>query len=141
MVLILALGETSFAQDKLDKVPPMVLGNFTDDYGIKYAISDTLWQQLPRTKFHIIRWNVAQQYLIAKNDEANPGDRGLYTRIDFMHFDGMDPWKWGYCLTAYNAKSDKDAEAVAAADRANPKKGCGGYPFSRMKVNENGRTK
>jgi hypothetical protein len=63
----------------------------------------------------------------------NPGDAGLYTRIDFMQFNNMQSWLWGYCLTAYNAKTDAIAEAAAQADRANPKKGCGGYPFSRMK--------
>jgi hypothetical protein len=92
-----------------------------------------LWLQLPRTRFHIIRWNLSKQYLIAKNDVHNPGDGGQYTRIDFMQFTDMEPWKWGYCLTAYNAKTDAEAEATAAADREHPKKGCNGYPFSRMK--------
>ena len=113
--------------------PDMFTGNFTDDYGIKYIINDTLWTQLPRTKFHIIKWNKKEQYLIARNDAKNPGERGLYTRIDFMQFDNMQPWLWGYCLTAYNAPTDKAAEAIATADRKNPRKGCNGYPFSRMK--------
>jgi hypothetical protein len=44
----------------------------------------------------------------------------------------MGQWKWGYCLTAYKAATDAQAGATAAADRENPKTGCGGYPFSRM---------
>lgn len=137
IILFFALAWVRPARAQLNasaELYKMVLGNFTDDYGIRYSISDTLWQQLPRTKFHILRWNLAQQYLIAKNDANNPGDRGLYTRIDLMRFDGMAPWKWGYCLTAYNAGSDKEAEAKAIADRSNPRKGCNGFPFSRMKV-------
>lgn len=115
------------------KAPAYMLGSFEDDYQIKYKITDTLWLQLPNTKFHIIKWNTELKYVIAKNDAHNPGDGNLYTRIDYMTFDNMEPWKWGYCLTAYNAPTDAAAEATAAADRANPKKGCGGYPFSRMK--------
>jgi hypothetical protein len=111
----------------------MFTGNFTDDYGIKYTITDTLWIQQPRTRFHIIKWNKKEQYLIARNDVKNPGEGGLYTRIDFMQFTGMAPWLWGYCLTVYDAKTDTAAEAVAIADRKNPRKGCNGYPFSRMK--------
>jgi hypothetical protein len=111
----------------------MFIGNFTDDYGIKYTITDTLWIQQPRTRFHIIKWNKKEQYLIARNDVKNPGEGGLYTRIDFMQFSGMAPWLWGYCLTVYDAKTDAAAEAVAIADRKNPRKGCNGYPFSRMK--------
>jgi len=117
----------------LNRPPAYMLGSFEDDYQIKYKITDTLWLQLPNTKFHIIKWNTEQKYIIAKNDAKNPGDGNLYTRIDYMTFDNMEPWKWGYCLTAYSAPTDAAAEATAAADRANPKKGCGGYPFSRMK--------
>jgi len=119
-----------------DTAPDFMKGKFKDDYGIKYEISDTLWTQLPRTKFRIIKWNVKEQYLIARNGDGNPGEGGLYTRIDFMQFSNMDPWKWGYCLTAYDAKTDAIAESMAKADRKHPKTGCNGFPFSRMKSNE-----
>ena len=115
------------------KPPDYMLGSFEDDYQIRYKITDTLWLQLSNTRFHIIKWNLEKKYIIAKNDVKNPGEGGLYTRIDYMTFDNMAPWKWGYCLTAYNAPTDAAAEATAAADRNNPMKGCGGYPFSRMK--------
>lgn len=115
------------------KPPDYMLGTFEDDYQIRYKITDTLWLQLSNTRFHIIKWNLEKKYIIAKNDAKNPGEGGLYTRIDYMTFDNMAPWKWGYCLTAYNAPTDAAAEATAAADRNNPIKGCGGYPFSRMK--------
>lgn len=115
------------------KPPDYMLGTFEDDYQVRYKITDTLWLQLSNTRYHIIKWNLEKKYIIAKNDAKNPGEGGLYTRIDYMTFDNMAPWKWGYCLTAYNAPTDATAEATAAADRANPMKGCGGYPFSRMK--------
>ncbi|GAB3507649.1 hypothetical protein GCM10027442_12990 [Emticicia fontis] len=104
-----------------------------DDYKITYTINDTLWIQKPNAKYHIIKWNEKEQYLIARNDKNNPADGGLYTRIDYMTFENMQPFLWGFCLSAYNAKTEAEAEAVKIADRANPRKGCNGFPFSRMK--------
>lgn len=111
----------------------LLTGNFKDDYGIRYTINDTLWTQHPNAAYHIIKWNKEEQYIVARNDKKNPGDAGLYSRIDYMRFDNMQPWLWGFCLTSYNASSAEEAEKTASADRLNPKKGCNGFPFSRMK--------
>jgi len=119
-----------------EKIPAMFKGNFVDDYGIRYVVSDTMFMQLPRTKYHIIKWNVKDQYIVARNDNQNPGEGGLYARIDYMQFSNMDPWKWGFCLSVYDAKTDQIAETTAKADRQNPMKGCNGFPFSRMKRRE-----
>lgn len=113
--------------------PVLFKGEFEDDYGIHYRISDTLWIQYPSTKYHIISWNEKEQYILARNDDGNPGDRGLFTRIDYMQFTNMEPFIWGFCLTNFNAITLEDAKSTASADRKNPKKGCGGFPFSRMK--------
>ncbi|AMR31099.1 hypothetical protein A0256_06505 [Mucilaginibacter sp. PAMC 26640] len=121
---------------RTDVAPEFMLGKFKDDYGIKYEISDTLWVQFPHTKYRIVKWNAKEQYLVARNGDGNPGEGGLYTRIDFMEFKYMSPWKWGYCLTAYDAKTDVIAESMAKADRKHPKTGCNGFPFSRMKLIE-----
>lgn len=127
---------SSFAQTTKNKAPEFAMGNFTDDYKITYTVNDTLWIQHPNTKYHIIKWNPELQYLIAKNDSNNKADANKYTRIDYMTFTGMEPFKWGFCLTVYDAESDKVAEETAYVDRKNPKKGCNGYPFSRMKITE-----
>jgi hypothetical protein len=116
-----------------DKIPSQLKGEFKDDYGIRYTINDTLWVQHPNIKYHIISWNNEGQYLLAINDKNNPSDKELYTRIDYMRFDNMKPFQWGFCLTVYDAKTIEDAKYKAAADRGNPRKGCGGFPFSRMK--------
>lgn len=116
-----------------DSIPAHILGNFIDDYGIRYSITDTLWTQQPGINYHITKWNTAAQYIIARNDKNNPGEAGLYTRIDYMSFEKMEPFLWGFCLTVYNATTETEAETKAQADRQNPKKGCVGYPFSRMK--------
>ena len=116
-----------------DTIPAFVKGNFMDDYGIRYNITDSLWTQKPGIKYHIIKWNIKEQYLIAKNDDKNPSEAGLYSRIDYMPLKNIQPFGWGFCLTVYNAKTDSIAEFSTKADRENPKKGCGGFPFSRMK--------
>lgn len=115
------------------KAPQILKGSFMDDYKITYSINDTLWTQKPNAKYHIIKWNEKEQYLIARNDKNNPADGGLYTRIDYMTFENMAPFTWGFCLSVYNSQTEADAEAVKIADRANPRKGCNGFPFSRMK--------
>lgn len=109
------------------------IGNFKDDYGIQYRISPKQFIQEPRITYTIIEWNTAEQYFITQNDASNPSEPSLYTRIDYMELKNMAPYTWGFCYTIYNAASVKIAKETAAADRSNPKKGCGGYPFSRMK--------
>lgn len=124
-------GKTSSRFSK--SIPSLIEGKFIDDYGIRYTINDTLWTQHPGINYHIIKWNIKEQYIIAANDSKNPGEAGLYTRIDYMSFENMEPFRWGFCLTVYDAKTDTEAETKAKADRQNPRKGCGGFPFSRMK--------
>ena len=114
-------------------LPEWATGNFEDDYGVRYSINDSVWTQLPKTKYHILKSNKEEQYLIARNGDKNPSEAGLYTRIDYMTFNNMEPFLWGFCLSVYNAKSDSLAETTYQADRQNPIKGCNGFPFSRMK--------
>lgn len=116
-----------------DTIPSFLKGHFIDDYGIGYDINDTLWTQLPNAKYHIVSCDTTAQFLLVQNDANNPSEAGFYTRIDYMSFKDLMPFKWGFCLTVYNAKTLKDAEIKSKADRKNPKKGCNGFPFSRMK--------
>ncbi len=76
---------------------PYILGNFEDDYGIRYNITDSLWTQEPGIKYHILQWNKKDQWIIARNDNKNPSEAGLYTRIDYMKFENMQPYLWGFC--------------------------------------------
>lgn len=117
----------------IDNIPSDIKGNFKDDYDITYTINDSVWIQHPNAKYHLVSYNSKEKYFIARNDANNPSEAGLYTRIDIMYFENMAPFHWGFCLTKYNATSIEEAKAAASADRANPRKGCGGYPFSRMK--------
>ena len=121
------------ASYSLNNIDTMYLGNFIDDHNIKYSITRNSITQHPGVKYNLISYNKKGQYIIAQNDTSNISDGGLFTRIDLTNFDNMEPWRWGFCLTAYKAPTMEDAIKTAAADRQNPKKGCGGYPFSRMK--------
>ena len=114
-------------------IPTLLKGTFEDDYGIKYTINDSIWIQHPNAKYHIINCDTTEQYLLVQNDNANKTDGGLFTRIDYMNFIGMEPFRWGFCLTIYNANTLEKAKSTTIADRKNPKVGCNGFPFSRMK--------
>lgn len=114
--------------------PPLqVLGEFQDDYGIRYTISEQEWHQHPRSRYRVVRWNARARYLIAQNDPGNPTDPGKWTRIDWIVLPGMSPYEWAFCLSAYSAPSAEAAERADVARRDIPKAGCNGYPFSRMR--------
>ncbi|MBC8089721.1 MAG: hypothetical protein H7Z40_20855 [Phycisphaerae bacterium] len=113
--------------------PAFLLGNFEDDYGARFTISDTDFFQRARNHFRIVRWDVANQFLIAQNDSANPSDANQWTRIDWMRLNGMPPFDWAFCFTAYKSPTRARAESTAAANRETPRTGCNGFPFSRMK--------
>ena len=75
---------SNYSNPSHDSIPSFLSGNFTDDYDIRYTISDSIWIQHPNVKYHILKWNTKDQYIIARNDAANPSEAGLYTRIDYM---------------------------------------------------------
>jgi len=114
--------------------PPLVIGRFADDYGNAFRISPALFEQLPRNRFHIVEWNAAEQYFLARNDAGNSSDSGLWTRVDWMPLTGMEPYTWGFCMTAYRAPTLDSARATTPAVRSVPRRGCAGFPFSRMRV-------
>jgi hypothetical protein len=120
---------------RTDTAPPPagLLGSFLDDYGNSFRISAELFEQMPLHRFHVVSWHSRERYLIARNDDANPSDAGKWTRIDWMPLEGMAPYAWAFCLTAYRAATEADARATPPADRAVPRTGCAGYPFSRLK--------
>ncbi len=111
----------------------MMIGAFVDDYGNQYAISKSEWLQLPRNRHRIVRWHVAERYLIAQNDSANPSARGRWMRIDWLRLSDMAPYDWAFCYSAYDAATAAAAESAAVARRDAPRTGCNGFPFSRMR--------
>ena len=113
--------------------PVMMVGDFVDDYGIGHRITDDEWLQRPDTRYRVVAWHADAQYLIARNDAGNRSDAGRWTRIDWIALPGMPPWDWAFCLSAWDAPTQADAERRGIARRDTPKTGCNGYPFSRMR--------
>lgn len=68
----------------------LVLGDFKDDYSDSHTISRTDWYQRPSNRFHILRWNVRDRYLIARNrfDESKRGGSMETDRLDRARGDG-----------------------------------------------------
>lgn len=135
LVLLVALvgGCTPRAAVRSEAPPALLLGSFEDDYGIRYTITEDAWVQLPASRYHVVRWNAERQYLIARNDAANPTDGGRWTRIDWVELDGMTPYAWAFCLSTYDATTATAAESTRVAKPETPRTGCNGHPFSRMR--------
>jgi hypothetical protein len=114
-------------------IPDFLIGRFRDDYGITYTITQQYFLQEPSWKYHIIRYDSAGMFLLARNDKDNDWEPGKYSRIDFVLLNDSKTYPWGYCITTFDANSAAEAETKARANRNDLKKGCGGYPFSRMK--------
>ena len=133
LIAVTACSHPTPAVPAPEAPPPALLGEFGDDYGDEFTVTPTLWTHHPQSRYHIVRWNPADQYLIARNDSTNPSARGKWTRIDWVLLPGMAPYTWGFCYSAYAAPTADSAEATHAVNRETPKTGCNGHPFSRMK--------
>ena len=113
--------------------PTWMLGAFEDDYQSRHTITAEGWTQERYATYHMVRWDAAGQFLIARNDAGNREDAGKWTRIDWMRLEGMPPYEWAYCISTWNAATAEEAASVDVARRDTPRTGCGGHPFTRMK--------
>lgn len=119
--------------EKVSSISEFMRGNFEDDYRVTYSVSDSVFKMEEHTKIHIVEWNLEEQFFLGQNDSSNIYDPLLYSRIDWMKFENMGEFEWGFCMSAYNEISLDSARAVSVVNREDPKTGCNGYPFSRMK--------
>ncbi len=133
VALLAKAGEDERILEPGSTAPTMLLGTFEDDYGVSYTIKNSILYQHTANTYHIKYWNHEEQYLIAQNDTDNASGRKSWTRIDWIELPDMAPYTWAYCLSAYNAKTAREAEEVEIANRNEPRTGCNGFPFSRMK--------
>ncbi len=117
-----------------DGTPPAyVLGTFEDDYGSSYEVTEETWEHVGYARYHVVRWRPEADYLVARNHTTNPADGGLWTRIDWVRLDGMAPYEWAFCLSAFDAPTAAAAESTRVARPGTPRTGCNGHPFSRMR--------
>ncbi len=112
---------------------PILLGEFVDDYGIRYVVTEELWVQGEDTRFHIAEWNDPGRFIIARNGVENPGEAGLWTRIDWVLLESGSEFEWAFCYAIYDAVSQEAARAASPSHRETPRSGCNGFPFSRMR--------
>jgi hypothetical protein len=113
--------------------PDFLTGEFVDDYGIRYSIAPEKWVHLPNAGYHIVEWQIDEQFLIARNAASNPSDGNLWTRIDWVELTNGGEYEWAFCYATYNAASAQAAREAPPSQRDTPRVGCGGYPFSRMR--------
>src|SRR6478609_5106634 len=133
LAILLACTPSTPAPVAVVAPPAFVVGSFQDDYQNQFEISSSEWLQMPHGRLHVTKWVPERRYLIAQNDSANRYAPGLWTRIDWVKLDGMHPWEWAFCLSAYEAPTADSAEATHVVDPETPRTGCNGYPYSRMK--------
>ena len=121
--------------------PPIVLGTFEDDYGLRFEITPESWSQEPGATLVVGEWLDEVGSILARADpDGSSSSAGLWTRIDWVALDGMSPWLWGFCLAVWDAPTREAALAAPAADRDHPRTGCNGHPFSRMRRSAEGPT-
>jgi hypothetical protein len=113
--------------------PALLLGAFVDDYGGTFRIDSAAWHHGTHSTYEVVAWHADSQYVIARNGARNRSDAGLWTRIDWVKLNGMSPYTWGFCLSAFKAETQVEAEQTRIANRAVPRTGCNGYPFTRMR--------
>ena len=114
-------------------IPDFITGDFEDDYGITYSISDSVFEMGDHTKIYILDWDLEEQFFVGQNDSSNIYDPLLYSRIDWMKFEQTGEFEWGFCMSAYNETTFDSTKSVESVNREAPKTGCNGYPFSRMR--------
>ena len=105
-----------------------VQGQFTDNYGGRQTVTQTLWDD-GYGKYHIVAWDPAQSFLIARNDTANTYSPDLYSRIDWTQSGG----NLYSCFAAFDAATPALASSAAAPDASMPDTGgCGGFSWTRL---------
>lgn len=106
------------------------MGHFVDDYSEERTVTPDRWTPHRGPALVVERWSVGEQWLLLRHPES-----ALWTRVDWVEFDDSE-WRWGFCLTSWDQPSADAAlrEGAGVADRANPRIGCNGSPFTRMRA-------
>src|SRR4051812_14441407 len=134
MVVACASATHTIPTSTSGRPPSYVLGSFVDDYGGRHTITPNEWKQGDDDRYRIVRWNADARYLIAENNSVGPASLGRWTRIDWVPLDGLPPYTWAFCFSAYEMKTAAAAESSMVAKPDTLRGGCNGYPFTRMRA-------
>lgn len=134
IALLIAAGTAAAPERAAAQVAPPagMIGTFADDYGSSHTVTPGEWTHHPRIRYRIVQWDTTRQFILARVARPGSDSLGPWVRIDWMRFDGMPPWNWGFCLAIWDAPTRAAALAAPQSDRLEPRKGCGRFPFTRM---------
>ena len=127
----LATGCAGFAWSMLAPDPTrlLVAGVHVDEWGTDHTITDETWTTDGTSSYAISQFDNAARFAIAQNGAANTYNSDLWSRFDFAEYEGS----WFMCSTAYDAATEADALATAAADASNPTTGgCSGFAWTNL---------
>lgn len=124
-------GCVSFAWSRLSPIPSWdFLGIYRDGWGTSHTIRHTGWIQEfdgQESLFRILSVNLDQGYLVAENDSGNQYSPGLFSRLDWITFQG----RLYFCHTRFDAATAADAESAPAPEKKHPdQSGCQGFAWT-----------
>lgn len=113
--------------------PAVLLGDFVDDYDTRYRLTADRFRE-GRTTYRIVEWQPAAEYLLAQQTDSTGADLARWSRFDWVMLPDQGVYRWGYCHSAWRAPSLDSARRTLVVDRTNPRRGCNGHPFTRMRA-------
>ena len=113
-----------------DDAMPLV-GEWVDHWEGHHAISNEGWS-MGESQFHLTAVDATEGWAVAQNDTDNVWNPDLWSRFDWTEADHNG---WWFCQTAFDADTEDEALATAAADPSDPSSaGCGGFAWTRLYV-------
>ncbi len=113
--------------------PLEVIGSYTDDFMGTHVVTTDSWTQSGQGAplvFQIEQFDNDADFLVAKNDDANAFNPGLYSRFDWFE----DGGQLYFCQSSFDAPTAAEAE-MASADSGDLMMGCGTFAWSTLTPN------
>jgi hypothetical protein len=112
--------------------PAEILGDFIDDYNTRYRITTDRFLE-GRTTYRIVEWQPTAKYLLAQHTDSTGANAARWSRFDWVLLPDQGMYRWGYCHSAWRAPSLDSARHTLVVNRDDPRRGCNGHPFTRMR--------
>lgn len=116
------------------RAPLTIRGDYTDNWGVTHAITQTAWTQTLSTDvslFHITVFDNTVGFAVAENDAANAALPSRWSRFDWTE-NTAGLW---FCRGTRDANDEAAALAAPVPDATNPATtGCSGNSWSRLTV-------
>jgi hypothetical protein len=113
-----------------DPEPLAIVGDYVDDFMTEHSISEELWTfagESYSASFSIAEYDNEQRWLVARNDDGNDFNPGLWSRFDWA-WAADDLW---YCQSVFDGETVDDALA-GGADAEDLMMGCGGFAWTML---------